>query len=112
MAALPGTENVRFARPTNGPTVTPTPPKRDEFGSLAPQGWKRRHQGILQDKIGRSVSVVLSIVPRADMSRQQNGPIVPSLSLAFRLLLLMRTTGAMYSIISDCDEGIAFISST
>lgn len=30
---------------------------------------------------------------------------VPSLSFAFRLLLLVRTAAAMYSIISDCDEG-------
>jgi len=30
---------------------------------------------------------------------------VPSLSVALRMLLLVRTAGAMYSIISDCDEG-------
>jgi hypothetical protein len=30
---------------------------------------------------------------------------VPSLSVALRMLLLVRTTAAMYSIISDCDEG-------
>ena len=30
---------------------------------------------------------------------------VPSLSVALRMLLLIRTAGAMYSIIADCDEG-------
>lgn len=30
---------------------------------------------------------------------------MPSLSFAFRLLMLVRFTGAMYAIISDCDEG-------
>lgn len=30
---------------------------------------------------------------------------VPSLSVAIRMLALIRTAGAMYSIISDCDEG-------
>jgi len=52
--ALPGTETVRFRRPTTGPNaVAPKAPEKDEFGSLAPQGWKRRHQGLLQDKVGR-----------------------------------------------------------
>lgn len=37
--------------------------------------------------------------------RQSRGPMVPSLSVALRMLLLVRTAGAMYSIISDCDEG-------
>lgn len=54
--ALPGTETVRFRRPTTGPNApTPKEVKKDEFGSLAPEGWKRRHQGILQDQVGRSV---------------------------------------------------------
>lgn len=34
---------------------------------------------------------------------------MPSLSLAFRILLLMRTAGAMYSIIADCDEGEPYL---
>jgi len=33
--------------------VKPKEIKKDEFGSMAPQGWKRRHQGILQDLVGR-----------------------------------------------------------
>ncbi|KAL7421010.1 mannosyltransferase [Cryptotrichosporon argae] len=92
--ALPGTETMRFRRPTAGPNAAPAPsaPKKDEFGSLAPQGWKRRHQGLLQDQVGR----------------QARGPLVPSLSLAFRLLLLVRTAGAMYSVIADCDEVFNF----
>lgn len=40
--------------------------------------------------------------------RNQQGPFIPSLSLALRLLLLVRTAAAMYSIISDCDEGEYF----
>ena len=54
--ALPGTESLRFRRPTSGPNyVAPnvTEVKVDQFGSQAPRGWKRRHQGLLQDKVGR-----------------------------------------------------------
>ncbi|WVQ81367.1 hypothetical protein IAT38_003490 [Cryptococcus sp. DSM 104549] len=93
--ALPGTETVRFRRPTAGPNAVAQKaeePKRDEFGSLAPIGWKRRHQGLLQDLTRRN----------------QRGPFVPSLSMAIRILLLIRTAGAMYSIISDCDEVFNF----
>ena len=35
---------------------------------------------------------------------------VPSLSVALRMLLLIRTAGAMYSIIADCDEGTSLSS--
>lgn len=38
-------------------------------------------------------------------SSQQRGPTVPSFSFALRILLLMRTAGAMYAVIADCDEG-------
>lgn len=38
-------------------------------------------------------------------SRSSQGPLIPSLSVAFRMLLLMRTVGAMYATIADCDEG-------
>lgn len=44
---------------------------------------------------------------RAEMYRQNRGPLVPTLSVAFRMLWLIRSIGAMYSIISDCDEGIS-----
>lgn len=37
--------------------------------------------------------------------RQNSGPFIPSLSLAVRLLLLVRVSAAMYSNIQDCDEG-------
>ncbi|KIR99848.1 alpha-1,2-mannosyltransferase [Cryptococcus deuterogattii 2001/935-1] len=92
--ALPGTETIRFRRPTTGPNAVEQKkePKKDEFGSLAPIGWKRRHQGLLQDQL----------------KRNQQGPFIPSLSLALRLLLLVRTAAAMYSIISDCDEVFNF----
>ncbi|BEI92503.1 uncharacterized protein CcaverHIS019_0501310 [Cutaneotrichosporon cavernicola] len=91
MSFRPGVETIRFRRPTNKP-VEKKEPEKDQFGSLAPQGWKRRHQGLLQDQV----------------RRQQNGPIVPSFSVALRLLLLIRTTAAMYAIISDCDEVFNF----
>lgn len=115
MAAIPGTESVRFRRPTTGPNaVKPKEIKKDEFGSMAPQGWRRRHQGILQDQVGRYVSYSTSMIrlynawiskQNADVNRQQSGPFVPSLSVAIRILLLIRAAGAMYNIISDCDEG-------
>ncbi|TDL28050.1 asparagine-linked glycosylation 9 protein isoform a [Rickenella mellea] len=47
-----------------------------------------RHSGILQDQIRRAA----------------RPPWCPSLSLAFRMLLLVRFSSAMYSNISDCDE--------
>ena len=54
MATIPGTESVRFRRPTTGPNAPkPKEIKKDQFGSLAPEGWKRRHTGILQDLVGR-----------------------------------------------------------
>ncbi|KAK4689384.1 hypothetical protein P7C73_g729, partial [Tremellales sp. Uapishka_1] len=94
MALRPGTETIRFRQPTGAGNAVAVKKEEvyDEFGNVTPIGWKRRHQGLLQDKV----------------RRQQNGPIVPSLSLAIRLLLLMRTTGAMYAIIADCDEVFNF----
>jgi hypothetical protein len=55
--ALPGTETIRFRRPTTGPNAPAqkSEAKKDEFGSMAPLGWKRRHQGLLQDKLSRWV---------------------------------------------------------
>ncbi|WVQ93059.1 hypothetical protein IAU59_000123 [Kwoniella sp. CBS 9459] len=95
--AMPGTETIRFRRPTSGPNAISQSgkdkePKKDEFGSMAPTGFKRRHQGLLQDQVGRNT----------------RGPFVPSLSMAFRILLLVRTVAAMYAIISDCDEVFNF----
>lgn len=59
--ALPGTETIRFRRPTTGPNAVEQKkePKKDEFGSLAPIGWKRRHQGLLQDQLKRCVQMSL-----------------------------------------------------
>ncbi|GJJ13352.1 hypothetical protein Clacol_007604 [Clathrus columnatus] len=51
---------------------------------------KLRHQGILQDQLRRTA----------------RAPWVPSLSLGFRILLLLRFNAAMYSNIQDCDEGL------
>ena len=39
------------------------------------------------------------------MYRQQRGPFIPNFSVAVRMLLLIRAAGAMYNVISDCDEG-------
>lgn len=49
---------------------------------------KLRHQGILQDQLRRTA----------------RAPWTPSLSLAFRMILLLRFSAAMYSNIQDCDE--------
>ncbi|KAJ6575449.1 glycosyltransferase family 22 protein [Mycena capillaripes] len=51
-----------------------------------------RHTGILQDQLRRAA----------------RRPWNPSFSLAVRILLLMRVTGAMYSNIDDCDEVFNF----
>lgn len=106
--ALPGTESVRFRRPTSGPHAVATEtaePQLDQFGSQASLGWKRRHQGLLQDKVGRCGLLPAYPPDTDDLSRQKNGPLIPSLSLAFRMILLVRTAGAMFAIIADCDEG-------
>ncbi|WVN87816.1 uncharacterized protein L203_103011 [Cryptococcus depauperatus CBS 7841] len=93
--SLPGTETIRIRRPNPAPTAVgqnKEVEKKDEFGNVLPIGWKRRHQGLLQDQVARG----------------RRGPFVPSLSLAFRILLLIRTAGAMYNIIADCDEVFNF----
>ncbi|KAJ7847854.1 glycosyltransferase family 22 protein [Mycena leptocephala] len=51
-----------------------------------------RHTGILQDQLRRAA----------------RRPWNPSFSLAVRILMLMRVTGAMYSNIDDCDEVFNF----
>jgi len=62
MSYGPGTETIRFRRPTSGPNaVAPPKPKVvdvrdvDRFGGKhAPQpAWKKRHGGLLQDQVGR-----------------------------------------------------------
>ncbi|KAF8078928.1 glycosyltransferase family 22 protein [Lyophyllum atratum] len=51
-----------------------------------------RHTGVLQDQLRRA----------------QRRPWTPSFSLAVRILMLIRITGAMYSNIDDCDEVFNF----
>ncbi|KAF8971754.1 glycosyltransferase family 22 protein [Flammula alnicola] len=68
-------QNLTFRRPTNDPQKPKAAPAA-------------RHTGILQDQLRRA----------------QRRPWVPSFSLAVRILLLARVSGAMYSNISDCDE--------
>ncbi|KAJ6609372.1 glycosyltransferase family 22 protein [Mycena sp. CBHHK59/15] len=57
-----------------------------------PKQQQPRHSGILQDQLRRAA----------------RRPWNPSFSLAFRILLLIRVTGAMYSNIDDCDEVFNF----
>ncbi|KAI0782383.1 glycosyltransferase family 22 protein [Irpex lacteus] len=85
---LPGTQTIRFRRPTNqanangGASSTPS--------SVITR--KNRHAGILQDQLRRS----------------QRAPWCPSFSLAFRIFVLIRVTGAMYVGLNDCDEVFNF----
>lgn len=93
MQLRPGTETIRFRRPTAGPNAQQQGGTDvDKFGGkYGPdvKGWKRRHMGLLQDLVGR----------------QRNGPFLPGFSFAVRLLLLVRVGAAMYANIQDCDEG-------
>ncbi|KAI0068066.1 asparagine-linked glycosylation 9 protein isoform a [Artomyces pyxidatus] len=74
-------QTIRFRRPTNNQEAEKPPPTP-----------KLRHTGILQDQLRRTA----------------RPPWSPSFSLAFRMLLLIRVTAAMYSNIQDCDEGKLF----
>ncbi|KDQ15681.1 glycosyltransferase family 22 protein [Botryobasidium botryosum FD-172 SS1] len=60
--------------------------KPDTGQPAAPK--KLRHTGLLQDQLRRTA----------------RAPWCPSLSVAFRIFMAIRVTGAMYSIIQDCDE--------
>ncbi|KAK0465555.1 glycosyltransferase family 22 protein [Desarmillaria tabescens] len=73
------TQSIRLRRPQTE-NATPKPKKQD------------RHSGILQDQLRRS----------------DRPPWSPSFSLAFRIILLIRVMGAMYSNIDDCDEVFNF----
>ncbi|GLB35861.1 putative mannosyltransferase [Lyophyllum shimeji] len=64
--------------------------RRPQSKPAAPK--PKRHTGILQDQLRRA----------------QRRPWTPSFSLAFRIFLLIRVTGAMYSNIDDCDEVFNF----
>ncbi|EJC98743.1 asparagine-linked glycosylation 9 protein isoform a [Fomitiporia mediterranea MF3/22] len=77
MNVRPGTETLRFPRPASDASKKKDPPKP-----------MPRHDGLLQDQTRRA----------------QRPPWCPSFSMAVRILLLIRVSGAMYSNISDCDE--------
>ncbi|KAK7058438.1 mannosyltransferase [Paramarasmius palmivorus] len=70
-----GVQTLRFRRP-----------QQEE--SPKPAAKKEVNPSILQDKVRRTAKP----------------PWSPSFSLAFRILILIRVTGAMYSNIDDCDE--------
>ncbi|KAJ1302752.1 hypothetical protein OPQ81_003061 [Rhizoctonia solani] len=79
MSLPPGTEGIRLRKPTNT-TETPLAEK------------KPRHTGMLQDQLRRSA----------------RAPWCPSLSAAFRMLVLIRVCAATWSNIQDCDEVFNF----
>ncbi|KAI0682378.1 glycosyltransferase family 22 protein [Cytidiella melzeri] len=84
MATLkPGTETIRFRRPTNQPSGD---------RPSAPSIRKNRHAGLLQDSLQRS----------------QKAHMCASFSLAFHIFLLVRVTGAMHPGLSDCNEVFNF----
>ena len=107
-------QTIRFRRPEKKDAPTVTKPTN-------------RHSGILQDQLRRSVLDHAFLFPDSSLSwddqlhsakstniynlvcvcRAQRAPWVPSWATAFRLILLMRFTGAMYSNIQDCDEGMS-----
>ncbi|KAG8961232.1 mannosyltransferase [Tulasnella sp. 419] len=60
--------------------------------SQNPSTPKPRHQGLLQDQLRRSNKPILA----------------PSLSVAFRMIMLVRAFAAMYSLIQDADEVFNF----
>ncbi|KAL5640326.1 hypothetical protein ACGC1H_007557 [Rhizoctonia solani] len=75
----PGTEGIRFRKPTNT-TEKPLAAK------------KPRHTGLLQDQLRRT----------------SRAPWCPTLSAAFRMLVLIRVAAATWSNIQDCDEVFNF----
>ncbi|KZO96340.1 glycosyltransferase family 22 protein [Calocera viscosa TUFC12733] len=77
--AMPGTQTLRLRKQPDASTK-PAAPRRD------------RHAGLLQDQLRRS----------------QRGPWTPGLSVAFRMLIMIRVGAAMYSNIQDCDEVFNF----
>ncbi|CAE6451772.1 unnamed protein product [Rhizoctonia solani] len=75
----PGTEGIRLRKPTNT-TERPLAAK------------KPRHTGLLQDQLRRT----------------SRAPWCPTLSTAFRMLVLIRVAAATWSNIQDCDEVFNF----
>ncbi|KIJ53458.1 glycosyltransferase family 22 protein [Sphaerobolus stellatus SS14] len=82
----PNVQHIRFRRPIDRKTGI-----EEGQESMAPRS-KLRRQGLLQELLRRTAK----------------GPFAPSLSLAFRLLVLVRVSAAMYSNIQDCDEVFNF----
>lgn len=88
LEGVPGVQTLRFRRPTNQQQEASS-----ASTSMGPTR-KNRHKGLLQDQLRRS----------------QKAPWCPSFSLAFRIFLIVRVTGAMYANITDCDEGTRSLS--
>ena len=87
-----GVQNIRLRRPE---PQTPTQKSA-------------RHTGILQDQLRRSVPLLVCLIlSQIATFRAQRRPWNPSFSFAVRIILLMRVAAAMYSSLSDCDEGVS-----
>lgn len=80
----PGTQSIRF----RGPTTTASSAAANASEKL---------------KTGAGKKVIKDTLIREQLNRTRL-PWVPGLSVAFRLLILVRFCGAMYTAISDCDE--------
>ena len=94
----PSVQTISFRRPTNQTASTPAKPV------------KNRHGGLLQDQLRRCVSYSQTVARMLNTRhRAQRAPWCPSWSAALRILLLIRVTGAMYSGIQDCDEGMVHV---
>ncbi|EKM61384.1 glycosyltransferase family 22 protein [Phanerochaete carnosa HHB-10118-sp] len=85
LVGVPGAQTIRFRRPVN---------RQQTEGSSAPEvkKMKNRHSGLLQDQLRRA----------------QKAPWTPSMSVVFRVFLLVRVMGAMYVNLNDCDEVFNF----
>jgi alpha-1,2-mannosyltransferase len=95
MAANPNVQTLRFRRPTNNEETKTAEEKKP----------KLRHAGILQDQIRRYEDWDVRPPPSNTSRRHERTPWNPGYSVAVRILLLVRFCAAMYSNISDCDEG-------
>ncbi|WAQ87472.1 hypothetical protein PtA15_8A376 [Puccinia triticina] len=88
-AMLPaGVQTIRFRKPTN-----------DSAASKAAES---------SEKLKAAKHVVVKDTLIAEQINRNRPPWVPKLSVAFRILVLVRFCAAMYSSISDCDETFNF----
>ncbi|MBW0462103.1 hypothetical protein O181_001818 [Austropuccinia psidii MF-1] len=89
MMLAPGTQAIRFRKPTNSSTASKAADASEKLKAGA---------------AGKAIKDTL-ICERLNRNRP---PWIPKLSVAFRLLILIRFSAAMYTSISDCDESFNF----